>query len=94
MAKVTCVANVCMGLFSVFAGWSEVGEPSTDSQRSHASLPPESMNHAVQHLRGFRLTPGVSPAVEFIEFTPFIYIYICFLMIIKKYQIVSNQKEF
>ena len=55
-------------LFSVFAGWSEVGEPSTDLQRSHASLPPEPVNCAVQHLRGLRLTPGISPAIEFFEF--------------------------
>ena len=53
---------------------SEVSEPSTDSQRSHASLPPEPVNRSVQHLRGFRLTPGISPAIEFIEFTSFIYV--------------------
>ena len=66
-------------LFSVFAGWSKVGKPSTDSQRSHVSLPPGPVNHAVQHLRGFRLTPGISPDLKFIEFTSFMYM--CFLLI-------------
>ena len=62
------------GLFSVFVGPSEVSEPSIDSQRSHTSLPPEPVNHAVQHLRGFRLTPDISLALEFFEFTDFMYV--------------------
>ena len=45
--------------------WCEDDEHSTHSQRSHASLQLRSLNCAVQYLRGFRPSPGISPAVEF-----------------------------
>ena len=51
--------------------WRECREPSTNSMRSHASLQPRAVNCAVQHLRGFRLRPGISPASEFCEFASY-----------------------
>ena len=60
---------------------SEVGKPSTDLQRSHASLHQRLVNRAVQHLMGFRLTPGASPAAISNELTSCIFIYMCFLLI-------------
>ena len=53
------------------AVWSKVREPSTHSQRSRASLPPEPVNYAVQHLRGFSQIPGVSPIIDFSDFTSY-----------------------
>ena len=36
---------------------------------SSASLPPEPMNRADQHLRGLKQEPGVSQTLDFMHFT-------------------------
>ena len=59
---------------------SKVGEPFTDSQRSHANLQPRAVNPAEQHLREFGLTYVISPAAAFIEFTSFIYVLLVILL--------------
>ena len=48
---------------------SDSSKDSTYLLGSHASLPPEPVNHADQNLRGLKQEPGVSQALHFILFT-------------------------
>ena len=51
----------CTVSLSLLAGCSsDSSKASTDPLGSHASLPPEPVNHADQHLRGLKQEPGVS----------------------------------
>ena len=69
----------CTVSLSLFAGRIDSSEASTDLLRSHASLPPEPVNRAVQYLRGF------------MQFT--CYVPLVIFTVIKSYWIVENQKE-
>ena len=89
---------VCTVSLHLFAGhWSKSREGFPYSLRSHASLPPQPLNRAIQYLRRLSQDPPSQSNLSFMEFTCCI-----FLMCAKTVnlcnkssnRIVSKQKEF
>ena len=80
---------------SLFAGHrSDSLEGFPYSLRSHASLPPQSLNHAIQYLRRLSQDPPSQSNLSFMQFTCCINVYTnCYYCNKASNRIVPKQKE-